>query len=224
MVVAWCAMAFLVGISAFLTRRLDVIPRGGQNVIELIVEKLLAFVTDATGSSVRAKKLFPLAATIFLFVLAVNWMGLLPGAGTVGIFAVEHGERVLTPFWRASSADLNFTLALSLISVIAIQIFGIQAIGVKHYIGKFITFKDPIAFFVGILEIISEIGKIISLSFRLFGNIFAGEVLLTVMLTLVPYVVPVPFLAMEVFVGFVQAFVFSMLTLVFASMAMEEAH
>jgi len=103
-------------------------------------------------------------------------------------------------------------------------IFGIIGIGFFKHAGKFISFKGPIEFFVGLLELVSEVAKMISFSFRLFGNIFAGEVLLTVVLFLVPYLVPLPFLFLEIFVGFVQALVFSMLTLVFLKMAVSEAH
>ena len=127
---------------------------------------------------------------------------------------------------RSSSADLNVTLAITLIAVFAIQFMGIAAIGIGKYAKKFFVspFHKPyfIGTFVGILELVSEVAKIISFSFRLFGNIFAGEVLLIVMLNLAPYIVPLPFLFMEMFVGFIQALVFAMLTLVFMKMATTE--
>jgi len=150
-------------------------------------------------------------------------MGLLPGAGTVGVHEIKEGKTILVPFIRSASADLNTTLAISLIAVFFVHFMGISAIGIVRYGKKFLVnpFKKPyfIGTFVGVLELISEIAKIISFSFRLFGNVFAGEVLLIVMLNLVPYIMPLPFLFLEVFVGFVQALVFAMLTLVFLKMA-----
>ena len=122
------------------------------------------------------------------------------------------------PLLRASNADLNTTLALAIIAVLAIQYFGFSVLGV-HYGQKFLNFKDPIQFVLGILESISELSRIISFAFRLFGNIFAGEVLLAVMAFLMPFIVPLPFLLMELFVGFIQALVFSMLTTVFLNLA-----
>lgn len=132
--------------------------------------------------------------------------------------AAEHKERKFTPLFRPGSADLNTTTALALISVFITQIVGFKTLGIG-YLKKFFNFKNPIAFFVGILELISEFAKIISFSFRLFGNIFAGEVLLAVMLMLAPYFVPIPFYGLEIFVAVIQAFVFAMLTLVFIKLA-----
>jgi F-type H+-transporting ATPase subunit a len=158
-----------------------------------------------------------------LFVLFSNWAGLLPGVGTVGLNAEHHGEATIIPFLRSTSADLNFTLALSLIVVFVVQFAGIAALGVRKYGAKFFIspFHKPygIGTLVGILELISEIGKTISFTFRLFGNVFAGEVLLAVMMFLIPLVVPMPFYGLEIFVGFIQALVFSMLSLVFFNMA-----
>ncbi len=136
-------------------------------------------------------------------------------------------EEHLIPFLRSPSSDLNFTLALAIISVVSIQIFGIMIVGAKAYSKKFFNFSGPIQFAVGLLEIISEVSRLLSFSFRLFGNIFAGEVLLLVMSFLMPYLLPLPFIGMELFVGFIQALIFSMLTLVFITMASqvhEEAH
>jgi len=124
-----------------------------------------------------------------------------------------------SPLFRAPTTDLNFTIALAIISVLSVNILGAAAIGLRHHLGKFFNFKNPIMFFVGILELISEFVKIISFSFRLFGNIFAGEVLLLIIGFLLPYIVPLPFLFLEVFVGVIQGFIFAMLTLVFVSMA-----
>lgn len=128
-------------------------------------------------------------------------------------------EEHIIPFLRSPSSDLNFTLALAIISVISIQFFGITIIGARKYLKKFFNFSGPINFAVGLLEIVSELSRLLSFSFRLFGNIFAGEVLLLVISFLIPYLVPIPFLGMELFVGFIQALIFSMLTLVFLTMA-----
>jgi F-type H+-transporting ATPase subunit a len=152
---------------------------------------------------------------------------LLPGLGTIGIREIHEGKTTLIPFIRSASADLNVTLAIALVAVFSVQFIGIATIGIVKYGKKF--FVSPlhkpyvVGTFVGFLELISEVAKIISFSFRLFGNIFAGEVLLIVMLNLAPYIIPIPFLFLELFVGFVQALVFSMLTLVFLKMGVTEA-
>ena len=162
------------------------------------------------------EKLFPLTFTFFLLILIGNWIGLLP---VVGPITVNHA-----PLFRGPNADLSTTLAFALISVGATQYFGIKELGAKGYLSKFFNFKNPMNAVLGILETIQEFSKIISFSFRLFGNIFAGEVLLVVIAFLVPLLLPVPFLALEVFVGFIQALVFTVLTAIFISVATEKAH
>lgn len=169
---------------------------------------------------------FPLVATYFIYILFSNWFGLLPGVGTVG-FEIEKEvekevEKVFVPLLRGGTADLNATLSLSILAIFIIQYYGIKYLGAKKYLTKFINFKNPIKAFVGLLEIISEISKILSFSFRLFGNIFAGEVLLTVVAFLVPVLASFPFLLFEFFVGFIQALVFSMLLSIFLSVAVRE--
>ncbi len=219
--------AIVSGALMLVTRRIvehwKEVPTGAQNVLEIIVESLLDLVESVTQDRKQALQFFPLIATIFLFVLCSNWAGLLPGLGTVGITHGEAGHATIIPFLRSTSADLNFTLALSLIVVLTIQFTGIAAMGIVKYGKKFFIspFHKPygIGTAVGILELVSEVGKTISFTFRLFGNVFAGEVLLTVMLHLVPYFLPLPFLFLEIFVGFIQAVVFAMLTLVFLKMA-----
>lgn len=215
--------AFLIFLITRSTRNLSLVPRGVQNVLEIIFEALLELVESVTQDKKQARQFFPLIATIFLFVLISNWAGLLPGLGTVGLTHGEGSHATIIPFLRSTSADLNFTLALSLITVITVQFTGIAALGIVKYGKKFFIspFHKPygIGTAVGILELVSEVGKIISFTFRLFGNVFAGEVLLTVMLHLVPYFLPLPFMFLEVFVGFIQAVVFAMLTLVFLKMA-----
>lgn len=218
------ALAFVV--QRIVSKR-QLVPRGAQNVVEVVFEGLFSFIEDVLGNKEHAKKAFPLIATIFLFVLFSNWVGLIPGMGTIGLEHVKEGHHTIVPFLRSTSADLNFTLALSLIVVVVIQVTGIMTLGLFKYGKKFFVspFHKPyvLGTMVGLLELISEVVKFISFSFRLFGNIFAGEILLTVMLTLVPYFIPLPFLLLETFVGLVQAGVFAMLTLVFLKMAMLEA-
>lgn len=219
--------AIIIIASFILRSRLALIPRGFQNIVEIVMEVLLDLVDGVTGNRKQTILFFPFVATIFIFVILSNWMGLLPGMGTFGMYIEHHGETMLASFIRSPSADLNMTLALAFFAVITAQVMGIRALGLSHYVGKFLVspLKKPygIGTFVGILEIISEFAKIISFSFRLFGNVFAGEVLLIVILALVHYAVPVPFLMLEVFVGFIQALVFSMLTVVFFKMA-TDAH
>ncbi len=223
-VMSWLAMAFLMGVAFLLRGRLKPVPGKVQNVVETLIEGAESFMTTVTGDKEKTRKFFPLIVTFFLFILLSNWMGILPGVGSIGIWeAGEHG-RVLVPFFRSTNSDINMTMALAMISVVATQIFGISLVGFFKYSSRFISFKGPINFFVGILELIAEVAKIISFSFRLFGNIFAGEVLLMVIFFLVPLVVPLPFLFLEIFVGFIQALVFSMLTLVFLTVATQKGH
>lgn len=218
------SVSFLVVSLAFMLRgKLQQVPRGLQNAVEVLIETLWNFTADVMQDKKLADTVFPLIATIFLFVLFSNWIGLLPGMGTVGL---REGHAII-PFIRSASADLNTTLALSFIVVFSVQFIGIATIGVVKYGKKFFVspFHKPyfVGSFVGILELLSEITRMISFSFRLFGNVFAGEVLLIVMIHLVPYVLPVPFLIIEVFVGFIQAAVFALLALIFVKMATLEA-
>lgn len=241
-------LLFLITITIIRAKK-NIIPVGLQNVVEYIMEYFYNLICEVFGSEEKGRKFFPLIITIFLFVLIINWFGLLPGVGSIGFYrdkpthliveepiekeniattpATEerHAEKEFVPLFRGASADLNTTLALALISVIFTQIYSIQVLGFKGFLKRFIKLKNPIMFFVGILEFIAEVAKIISFSFRLFGNIFAGEVLLTVMLFLLPFVVPLPFLALEIFVGIIQAIIFSFLTLFFIKIAItEEEH
>lgn len=220
LVVAWfLILVFIILIVILRAKKLSLVPKGLQNLLESVMEALLNLIQSVAGSRELAVKFFPLVTTIFLYVILSNWVELVPGLGTIGLNEMHQGKIVLIPFIRSSSADLNFTLAIALISVASTWVMGIRELGLFAHLGKFFNFHGPIDFFVGILEFISEFAKIISFSFRLFGNIFAGEVLLAVVAFLVPYLAPVPFLFLELFVGFIQALVFAMLTLVFLKMA-----
>ncbi len=208
----WIVMAILVVFSLAATRNMTMVPSGLQSIAEMIIGGLYDFFTSVVGTYI--KQLFPLIASFFLFIVVANWFGLLPGVGTVGFY---EGEKFV-PLLRGSNADLNMTLALAIVSIVAIQYFGFQMLGF-HYSTRYINFKGPIDFFLGFLEIISQLADVVSFAFRLFGNIFAGEVLLTVIAFLMPFIVPLPFMALELFVGFIQALVFSMLTAVFLKVA-----
>lgn len=249
---AWIAMIVLIVISLIATRRYrrdlskvsnqELVPTVFEGAVEWVVEGFYRMSKDVSGS--WADRFFPIVMTIFLFVIVSNWLGLIPGFGSIGLLEPVHGEGaglvangailtaqeagpgqgfILVPFFRSPSADLNFTIALALITQVLVQYWGYKALG-AGYIRKFFDFSGfahggavvGIAQFVaGILELVSEFAKIISFSFRLFGNVFAGEVLLIVIAFLVPYVASLPFYGLELFVGFIQAVVFMMLALVF---------
>ena len=200
--------------SFLISRNIKIIPGKFQSALEMGMEYLLDLMHSTLGSIEKAERYFPLIATIFIFILISNLLGLFPG---VGSFLINNGAYQV-PFFRSPAADLNFTLAFAVISVIVTNILGMMAVGIFHHISKFINFKNPIKFFIGILEIVSEVAKVISLSFRLFGNVFAGEVLLTIVFFLAPYFIPLPFMFLELFVGLIQAFLFAMLTLVSISL------
>ena len=213
----------LVGGGLFVAFSLKLIPNRVQGMVEVILDSILSFMTQTLGNMEQAKKFFPLVATIFLFILLNNWIGVLPGTGSIGFYEVDHGHEVFVPLFRSANSDLNTTFALAFISMIAIQIYAVQKLGIWGHVSKFLVVsKGPIHFFVGLLEAIGEGAKVLSFSFRLFGNIFAGEVLLVIVMSLVPVLAPFPFLLLEFFVGFIQALVFAMLTMVFLKIATAE--
>lgn len=218
---SWIAILFLSVFAFLATRQLKKIPGNLQQIAEIVVEGIYGIFSSILGKKVAT--FFPIIATIFLYIIILNWLGLLPGVGTIGLHKIENSHQVFVPLFRAGTADLNTTLALSIFAMILIQITGFKSLGIR-YLQKFFNFTNPINFFVGILELISEFSKVISFAFRLFGNIFAGEVLLTVIAFLIPIIAPIPFMGLELFVGFIQALVFSMLTAVFLSLATVEEH
>lgn len=231
-------------------------PKGAGGVFEMAIEMLYNLTESTAGKA--AGKIFPWFATIMIIVLFANLIKLIPGFETIGLLEpsehgfqiqdlgkswatvvntkAEHGGFILTPFLRGVSTDLNFTLALALISVVMTQVIGIRAQGVRYF-SKFLNFttmfKKPffgfMDFLVGILETISEFSKILSFTFRLFGNMFAGMVLIALIGAMVPVFVPSMIMFFELFIGAIQAFVFGMLTLVFMAQATQghgsdEAH
>lgn len=241
---AWIVAAFLL-IVAWAIRvgvkraQPNKAPRGLINFAELIVEKFLDVFDSVTGSRDRSKKFLPIVGTFFIFILLNNWLGQLPGTGSVGIWEKIHGELELVPILRPATSDLNLTLALGCLAILITHIAGMFTLGVFRHLNKFIQIgsviksfkKGPIGVFtaliefvVGLIETVGEAAKAVSLSLRLFGNIFAGEVLITVMLSLAAYFIPLPFQALELLVGVIQATVFAMLTLVFLTMATEAPH
>lgn len=218
------AAGTLAILARLVSRRISLVPGKVQAIWEMTIEFLLGLMDGVTSDRAKTKRFFPIVATIFFFILTMNWMGLLPFFGSVGIREEIEGHNVLVPFFRGGSADLNMTVAIAMISVIAAQVFGVMYVGAKKHLRKYFN-PNPTFTFVGIIEFISEFTKIISFSFRLFGNIFAGEVLLLVISALVPLVAPLPFYFLELFVGLIQAFVFALLTLVFFTIAAtEEEH
>ncbi len=216
-ITAWISIVILALLFGLGTRSMQLVPTGLQNLAEWIIEALLGLAENVAGRE-KAREFFALFATIFLFVLVNNWSELLPGFTNATIF-IQKGEEQI-PLFRSPSADLNFTLTLALSAMVMVQFWSIKHTGWGGWAGKFINLKGGlIGLFVGLLETVSEFAKIISFSFRLFGNLFAGDVLLSVIPSLVPLVVVLPFMGLELFVGVIQALIFSLLTLAFITMA-----
>lgn len=195
-------------------RSLKLIPNFFQNAIEFIIKTF--YDLTETIAQERTKKIFPYFMTFFIFILIANWSELIPGFSSIGFFHTDGHEKTLVPFFRGATSDLNTTLALALISALATHIMSIKTIGIKEYLSRYFSL-NPINLFVGILEIVSEFTKIVSLSFRLFGNIFAGTVVLGIISGALALLAPIPFLLLEIIVGLVQALIFAMLTMVFMS-------
>lgn len=215
LLMSWIVVASVLFFIFVLRSKLKTVPKGLQNLSEIIVEFFIDTITGVFGDRKLALKWFPFLFTIFVFVLFSNWIGILPGVGSV-LFHTEHGE---VPFLRSATADLNTTFALATISIMAIEIAGIYALGFFRYFKRFLNLKSPMEFFIGLIELISEFSKFIAFSFRLFGNIFGGKVVLTIIIFLVPVLLPIPFYGFEVFVGLLQAFILSLLTAVFIKIA-----
>jgi len=281
--VTWIVIIILALVSFYGTRNLKETPGRFQCILESIIEYFLILAEDIGGKK-NGRKFLPLILTIFIFIVSSNWIGILPGFGTIGIFEpakdyIHHKEEsaerahekldlktiklhiyegtgsiailplgsgnneidaltykhdgvpknkragVLIPFLRSANTDINTTLAIAIVAMIMIHWWGLRQLGVRKHLSKFFTFKGGVVgFFVGLIEAISEIARVISFTFRLFGNIFAGEVLLMTMAFLIPLVGIIPFLGLELFVGLIQAFIFAILTLVFASTATSDEH
>jgi F-type H+-transporting ATPase subunit a len=229
----WLVVFIVIILALVLKAKAKQIPQGLQNIFEMVIEAFFGIFDSVTGSRKKTLLFFPFVFSFFVIILLNNWLGIIPGVGSIGKIVSVEGHSVFIPFFRSGMADLNSTLALALIGVIASHIFGIVAVGGWHYTNKFINFKalaeipkkvvkeptilivNPIKVFVGIIEIIGEFAKVASLSFRLFGNIFAGEVLLAAMAAILAVGLPIPFMLLEILVGLIQALIFAMLILAY---------
>jgi len=226
MVGAVIASLILLAAAWYIVRRSAIVPGRMQSLIELPIEWMADIVQ---GSSSRWRSYVALVVGLFLMILVANWIGLLPGVGTIGI--VHEGEHAITPFVRPAAADLNFTLGLALLSFVVFVAYGVRSHGPFGYLKEIAgepTYLAPLMFPI---HAISELSRIISLSMRLFGNVFAGEVLLATMLALttaavivlpLAFVVPGVFLILELLFGAVQAMVFALLSMTYISLAIAE--
>ena len=221
MVGALLASIVLLAAAWYFTRRAALVPARMQSLIELPVEWMTGIVA---GSSTRWKGYVALILSFFLMILVANWIGLLPGVGTVGINHVEDGHTTLVPFIRPASADLNFTLGLAIVAFLVFVWWGIRINGVGGYLKELVGEPRYMAPLMFPIHLISELSRLISLSMRLFGNVFAGEVLLATMVALAPIVVPAVFLGLEAVFGFVQALVFSLLAMTYITLSIAEHH
>lgn len=188
-------------------------------ILKVVVYELLKLTDTVTRDRELSKKILPVVATFFIFIGSANVLALIPGF--LGSFFVKTPEGKMS-LLSSPNSDLTITLALAVFSVLSTQYFSIKQLGLKNYLKRFFNFSGPLKFIVGFFEMLSESIKLISFSFRLFGNIFAGEVLLLVVAFLFPYILPLPFMILEIFVGLIQAFIFAMLTLSFIKSASSE--
>ena len=239
---AWFTIIVLIVIFFAATRKIKLIPSRLQTLLEFAIGGLLSFCQSVAGEK-NGRRFFPIVATIFLFVLLNAWLSLIPGFGSIEVITAE-GEHV--HLLRGANTDINVPLALALVSFVFVEYFGLRSHGLR-YLGKFINvgqffrslgqlfrgkfkaglsglFNGVIDIFVGILETLSELIRIVSFTFRLFGNMTAGEILLLIAAFLVPWVMVLPFYGLELLVGFVQALIFAGLTLVFVTIAVTPPH
>ncbi|MFZ2150383.1 MAG: FoF1 ATP synthase subunit a [Minisyncoccia bacterium] len=232
LITSWVVVAIIIILSAVLRSKLREIPGKMQNIFEIVTEGALGLCDQVTNSRALSVKIFPIAISAFFFILINNWLGIIPLGGFGLIETGEHGK-VFIPFLRGGTADINTTLALAVMAVVGANVFGVFSIGMWKTLNKYVNLKAlggiftkirkdptviivaPITFFVGLIEIAGEIAKVASLSFRLFGNILAGEVLLASIAALAPYAAPIPFLFLEILVGVIQALIFSILLVVY---------
>jgi len=229
---SWVVVGIIIILAAILRSKIKEVPGKFQSVFELIIENALNLFDQVTNNRNLSLRIFPFAMSAFFFILINNWLGISPFGGFGVIHSGDHGLAFI-PFLRGGTADLNTTLALSIMAVFGANLFGVFSVGLWKTFNKYVNvsvlggvFKKvkkeptvilvaPIKFFVGLIEIIGEFAKVASLSFRLFGNVFAGEVLLASMAALMAYAVPIPFLFLEIFIGVIQALIFSVLLVVY---------
>ena len=241
---SWIAMILLVVLARRATRRMVDRPAAlsSQNIMETLVETLLNVMHNFVGE--HAWDFFPVVGTLFFYILFMNWLSIMPGFGSIGFWHAAPGGRVFVPLLRGGTTDLNTTIALALCSLASVQVQGVRAVGlgqqVLHYIAidKIALFarrlvreqriepgllvRGALDLFVGLLELFDELTKVVSFAFRLFGNVFGGEVLLAIMAFLLPFLVSLPFMAIELVAGLIQAFVFAALTAAFMGRAIAE--
>jgi len=218
MVGSLIVFVLLASLAWWASRNHAVVPTRLQSLLEFPVEFLAGIVRAQHAT--RWRSILPPVLAIFLVVLFSNYVGLLPGVGTIGVRTIEDGHEVIAPLIRPASADLNFTLALALVAFVLFVGWGLRANGVRGYLKE--TFVANPAYMTPLMtpiHLVSELSRIISLSMRLFGNVFAGEILLAVMLALTFAIVPVAFLGLEMIFGAVQALVFALLTLTYITLA-----
>jgi F-type H+-transporting ATPase subunit a len=209
-IMSWIVMAVVIIPLTIAARRLKEIPSGVQNVLEFAIEGLTSFAMGIGGPG--AKRFITFFLACFLFIAVSNWSGLIPGVGRLHEF-------------RAPTSDVNVTVGLALVAFVYFHYQGVRALGIGGYLGKFFTLKGgPIGLFVGVLEFFLELVKPITLAMRLFGNIYGGELALTVMTTITLAYIPVALYGLELFVGLMQGIIFSVLVLVFTMLAMEGHH
>jgi len=229
MVVSWIVALGLIVFAQYATRKMKQVPQGAQNFLEWLIESLYKFLEGVIGPHLT-RRTFWFFATIFIFILSSNWVGLVPGVGSIGWgHSTTHGFKIDEPLFRGANADVNLTLAMALVFFACWIVWALQEVGPIGFAKELFAPKGETAgalkllmivvfFAAGCLEIISILFRPISLSFRLYGNIFAGENLLEAMTKLVPgfgWLVPIPFYFLELLMGFVQALVFMLLTAVF---------
>ena len=234
---SWLVVIIVAVLALVIKKKVKAVPGKFQGAAEMIVEGALKLADSVTNNRQVTLKVFPLVFAIFIFVLLNNWLGLIPGIGSIGFIESHNGGLLFVPWFRGATADLNTTLALAIMVVVGSNLFGFFIVGFWKHFNRYINLKafaeipgkiikepsiaivNPIKAFVGLIEIIGEMAKVASLSFRLFGNIFAGEVLLSAMAVIFAYGLPIPFMFLEVIVGIIQALIFAMLTLVYFSIA-----
>jgi F-type H+-transporting ATPase subunit a len=238
-----CITILVLGLLFYFgTKNMKLIPSRFQSLIEFVIEYMLNLCEDIAGEK-YGRKFFAIVATIFLFVITNAWISLIPGIGSI---TITNSEGELVELFRGVNTDVNFPLALALISFVFVEYWGIKTLGLKYF-KKFINthkftsavgqlfkgkvksglaglFYGIIDIFIGLIELLSELMRVISFTFRLFGNMTGGEILLLMMMFLAPFFLAVPFYGLEMLVGFIQALVFSSLTLVFANIAVSPAH
>lgn len=244
LVTALTVSLLLVVFAFFAGRSLKLKPGKGQTVLELIITYPYEFVRETLKNDKVAERIYPIVMTIFILTLSMNWFGLLPFVGAVGMeaevhhapYAEEAGahaeesvakeeskDHAFVPFFYPGATDLNFTLMLAIVAFFTIEVLGIATLGILKYGGKFIVnpIRNPLGFVIGLIELVTEFARLISFSFRLFGNIFAGKVLILVAMFFAPLFLPIPILAFELVVGLIQAAIFALLTLFFTKSAIE---